>query len=126
MDENLINDYNKTNFSELSNENTTELNSTNLTHYGEIHHESHLESQTTTKVISMFNESEEVDMRAVFKLFKDKIIENAANLNGSDEIEHAVKHAELVALNNTLDDIILEITVKKQEGAAAKNISEKI
>lgn len=74
----------------------------------------------------MFNDSEEVDMRAVFKSFKDKILENAANLNGSDEIEHAVKHAELVALNSTLDDIILEISVRKQEGAASKNITEKI
>ena len=53
-------------------------------------------------------------MRSIFKSYKDKQIKNAANLNGSAAvIENTIKQAELLALNNTLDDIVLEISVQK-------------
>ena len=65
-------------------------------------------------------------MRAHFKAYKNKQIENAAKVNESSKIQDALKIAEIVALNDTLDLIVLEISVRKQVGASSDNITEKV
>ena len=60
----------------------------------------------------MFNSSEDLDMRALFKSYKDKQNLDSALLNGT-KIEESAKKAEIQALNSTLDDIVLEISIQK-------------
>ena len=62
-------------------------------------------------------------MRELFRTFKIKQLNDSAN---DKSVEETTKKLEIRALNSTLDDIVLEISVQKQEGASSQNISEVI
>ena len=61
------------------------------------------------------------DMRALFRQFKGEQTQDAEN---DSAVAAAANEAEIEALNKTLDNMELTVSVRKKEGASSQNITE--
>lgn len=62
-------------------------------------------------------------MRAIFRKFKGAQTQDAEN---DSAVAAAATEAEIEALNKTLDNMELTISVRKKEGASSQNITEDV